>query len=168
MNQRKFSRLEFVMGVLSLLLNIVGLVLFFVSYTTGYYKFGEMNSPMILSFFLVGIGMEIFSLLAMVKWGDKMWTRFLTFAITALLVAGCDPSDRRPCRGNRKLYCYRLRFPVTAVRKPFITRWQLPGQCFWECSLMLRGAFAEFPRRLKLWKQPRIVEKSKLGDRIRK
>ena len=88
MNQRKFSRLEFVMGVLSLLLNIVGLVLFFVSYTTGYYKFGEMNSPMILSFFLVGIGMEIFSLLAMVKWGDKMWTRFLTFAITALLVAG--------------------------------------------------------------------------------
>lgn len=47
MNQRKFSRLEFVMGVLSLLLNIVGLVLFFVSYTTGYYKFGEMNSPMI-------------------------------------------------------------------------------------------------------------------------
>ena len=39
MNQRKFSRLEFVMGVLSLLLNIVGLVLFFVSYTTGYYKF---------------------------------------------------------------------------------------------------------------------------------
>lgn len=92
MNQRKFSRLEFVMGVLSLLLNIVGTVLFFVSYTTGYYKFGEMNSPMILSFFLVGIGMEIgmeiFSLLAMVKWGDKMWTRFLTFAITALLVAG--------------------------------------------------------------------------------
>ena len=60
MNQRKFSRLEFVMGVLSLLLNIVGLVLFFVSYTTGYYKFGEMNSPMILSFFLVGIGMESF------------------------------------------------------------------------------------------------------------
>ena len=52
MNQRKFSRLEFVMGVLSLLLNIVGTVLFFVSYTTGYYKFGEMNSPMILSFFL--------------------------------------------------------------------------------------------------------------------
>ena len=88
MNQRKFSRLECVMGVLSLLLNIVGTVLFFVSYTTGYYKFGEMNSPMILSFFLVGIGMEIFSLLAMVKWGDKMWTRFLTFAITALLVAG--------------------------------------------------------------------------------
>ena len=59
MNQRKFSRLEFVMGVLSLLLNIAGTVLFFVSYTTGYYKFGEMNSPMIL-----------------------------TFAITALLVAG--------------------------------------------------------------------------------
>ncbi|RHT03345.1 hypothetical protein DW904_02445 [Ruminococcus sp. AM42-11] len=50
MNQRKFSRLEFVMGVLSLLLNIVGTVLFFASYTTGYYKFGEMNSPMILPF----------------------------------------------------------------------------------------------------------------------
>ena len=110
MNQRKFSRLEFVMGVLSLLLNIVGLVLFFVSYTTGYYKFGEMNSPMILSFFLVGIGMEIFSLLALVKWGDKMWTRFLTFAITALLVAGAILLIGDRVEGNRKLYCYRLRF----------------------------------------------------------
>lgn len=54
MNQRKFSRLEFVMGVLSLLLNIVGTVLFFVSYTTGYYKFGEMNSPMIDPFLFPG------------------------------------------------------------------------------------------------------------------
>ena len=88
MNQRKFSKLEFAMEVLVLLLNVVGLVLFGVSYTTGYYTFGEMNSPMILSFFLVGIGMEIFSMIAMTKWGDKMWTRFLTFAVTALLVAG--------------------------------------------------------------------------------
>ena len=88
MNQRKFSKLEFAMEVLALLLNVVGLVLFGVSYTTGYYTFREMNSPMILSFFLVGIGMEIFSMIAMTKWGDKMWTRFLTFAVTALLVAG--------------------------------------------------------------------------------
>ena len=43
---------------------------------------------MILSFFLVGMGMELFSLVAMAKWGDKMWTRFLTFAVTALLAAG--------------------------------------------------------------------------------
>ena len=88
MNQRKFSKLEFAMEVLALLLNVVGLVLFGVSYTTGDYTFGEMISPMILSFFLVGIGMEIFSMIAMTKWGDKMWTRFLTFAVTALLVAG--------------------------------------------------------------------------------
>ena len=88
MNQRKFSKLEFAMEVLVLLLNVVGLVLVGVSYTTGYYTFGEMNSPMILSFFLVGIGMEIFSMIAMAKWGGKMWTRFLTFAVTALLVAG--------------------------------------------------------------------------------
>lgn len=88
MNQRKFSRLEFAMGVLALLLNVVGLVLFGASYTTGYYTFGEMNSLMILAFFLVGIGMEIFSLLAMVKWGNKMWTKFLTFAVTALMVGG--------------------------------------------------------------------------------
>nr|WP_294672661.1 hypothetical protein [uncultured Blautia sp.] len=88
MNQRKFSKLEFAMEVLALLLNVVGVVLFGVSYTTGYYTFREMNSPMILSFFLVGIGMEIFSMIAMTKWGDKMWTRFLTFAVTALLVAG--------------------------------------------------------------------------------
>lgn len=88
MNQKKFSKLEFAMEVLALLLNVAGLVLFGVSYTTGYYTFGEMNSLMILSFFLVGMGMELFSLVAMAKWGDKMWTRFLTFAVTALLAAG--------------------------------------------------------------------------------
>ena len=88
MNQRKFSKLEFAMEALALLLNVVGCVLFGVSYTTGYYTFGEMNSLMILAFFLVGIGMELFSLVAMAKWGDKMWTRFLTFAVTELLAAG--------------------------------------------------------------------------------
>ena len=47
-----------------------------------------MNSLMILSFFLVGMGVEIFTLIAMVKWGDKLWVRFLTYAITALMIAG--------------------------------------------------------------------------------
>lgn len=88
MNQRKFSKLEFAMEALALLLNVVGTVLFAVSYTTGYYTFGEMNSLMILSFFLVGMGVEIFALTAMVKWGDKLWVRFLTYAITALMIAG--------------------------------------------------------------------------------
>lgn len=88
MNQRKFSKLEFAMETLALLLNVVGTVLFAVSYTTGYYTFGEMNSLMILSFFLVGMGVEIFALIAMVKWGDKLWVRFLTYAITALMIAG--------------------------------------------------------------------------------
>lgn len=88
MNQRKFSKLEFAMEALALLLNVVGTVLFAVSYTTGYYTFGEMNSLMILSFFLVGMGVEIFTLIAMVKWGDKLWVRFLTYAITALMIAG--------------------------------------------------------------------------------
>lgn len=88
MNQRKFSKLEFAMEALALLLNVVGTVLFAVSYTTGYYTFGEMNSPMILSFFLVGMGVEIFALTAMVKWGDKLWVHFLTYAITALMIAG--------------------------------------------------------------------------------
>ena len=36
MNQRKFSKLEFAMEALALLLNVVGCVLFGVSYTTGY------------------------------------------------------------------------------------------------------------------------------------
>ena len=73
MNQKKFSKLEFAMEVLALLLNVAGLVFFGVSYTTGYYIFGEMNSLMILSFFLVGMGMELFSLVAMAKWGDNYW-----------------------------------------------------------------------------------------------
>ena len=121
MNQRKFSKLEFAMEVLVLLLNVVGLVLFGVSYTTGYYTFGEMNSPMILSFFLVGIGMEIFSMIAMAKWGGKMWTRFLTFAVTALLVAGASETA-----------LLQITIPVTAARKPSIIHWQRQEPCFWE------------------------------------
>ena len=130
MNQRKFSRLEFVMEFWLLLLNIVGLVSFFVITLQDITNSKEMNSPMILSFFLVGIGTKS-SASSAVKWGDKMSTRFLTFAITALLVAGAILliGDRVEGIGN----CI-----VTdddsghAARKQSITHWQLPEQCFWE------------------------------------
>lgn len=88
MERKRYSKREFVTGVLTVLCGTAGLVLFLLSYRTGYYSFGEMNSLMILMFFLVGIAMEIFTLIALKKWGGAFWVSFLTFAVTALFCAG--------------------------------------------------------------------------------
>ena len=110
MNQRKFSKLEFAMEVLVLLLNVVGLVLFGVSYTTGYYTFGEMNSPMILSFFLVGIGIGDFLHDCYGKMGRQNVDTFSHLRSDCIAGSWSNVADRRQSRGNRKLHCYRLRF----------------------------------------------------------
>lgn len=108
MNQKKFSKLEFAMEVLALLLNVAGLVLFGVSYTTGYYTFGEMNSLMILSFFLVGMGMELFSLGCHGKMGRQNVDTFSYLRSNCITGSRCNFVDRRQSRRNWKLCDHRL------------------------------------------------------------
>lgn len=67
--------------------SILGLVLFLLSYTTGYYMFGKMNSYMILLLLSVGMVLEIFSVYAVKKWQGMFWTKLLSFAGIALLSA---------------------------------------------------------------------------------
>lgn len=88
MRTKAFSKKETVMGIITILCAAAGLALFFFSYTTGYYVFGQMNSIMILMLAAAGILVEIFALLAGRKWGRRFWVLFLTFAVTALLTAG--------------------------------------------------------------------------------
>lgn len=73
--------------VIAAVFAIIGLVLFFCSFSTGYYIFGEMNSNMVLLLLAVGILVELFSAFALTKWKDKVWTKLLGFAAIALLAA---------------------------------------------------------------------------------
>ncbi len=84
----KISKQETVMGVLVLLCSAGGIGLFLSSYTTGYYVFGEMNSGLIFLLTASGMTVEIAALVIRKKWGSQFWTTYLTFAVTALLMAG--------------------------------------------------------------------------------
>ena len=87
---RLFSRENKAFSIRSsviLLLSIIGLTFFLLSYTTGYYAFGQMNSNIILvliSFSLIALGGSIFLNL---KYQNEPFISILTIAITVLLVA---------------------------------------------------------------------------------
>lgn len=83
----KFSKMETVLGFLIVVTGSIGLILFLLSYNTGYFIFGQMNSIMILAFILTGILAEVFTLYAIGKWGEYFWVRLLTFVVTALFSA---------------------------------------------------------------------------------
>ncbi|MBQ8093392.1 MAG: hypothetical protein IJ242_07445 [Clostridia bacterium] len=83
-NTKKKSGIHLASGVITLILSILGLGLFLMSFTTNYYTFGGMNSPMIL--FLI-CGAIVFGILSMVlvhKHPENYWLRFLSF-----IVIGC-------------------------------------------------------------------------------
>lgn len=86
--KKSSGKFELAAGVITIICGIAALVFFLASYRTGYYTFGQMNSLVILPFFLAGIAAEIFTLIALKKWGNQFWTQLLTFAVTALFCAG--------------------------------------------------------------------------------
>lgn len=64
-----------------------GLALFLLSFSTGYYLFGQLNSNMVLLLLAAGIFIEVFSVFAISRWKDMFWTKLLGFAGIALLTA---------------------------------------------------------------------------------
>ena len=79
--------LEFITGAVALVLTIAALVLFCLSYTTGYYIFGQMQSGIIATLLAGAIVVEIAALVVRQKFPTALWAKFLTFAVTALLAA---------------------------------------------------------------------------------
>lgn len=73
------------MGRVALILELLAVVLFFVSYTTGYYTFGEMNSIFVLVMLAVAIIVELISLIVSKKDDEKFWKKLLSFVVIALL-----------------------------------------------------------------------------------
>ncbi len=74
-------------GLITIALTILGAVLFFLSYTTGYYIFGQMNSPLITGLICAAIVAACASIAAMRKYPDKLWAKLITFFVTGFLAA---------------------------------------------------------------------------------
>ena len=72
-------------GVLVLALTILGIVLFALNFSTGYYTFGQMNSGLVLTTALAAAVIECLALFCLKKYETKLWPKLLTFAVTALL-----------------------------------------------------------------------------------
>lgn len=83
----KNAGMNMVTGLITIALTILGAVLFFLSYTTGYYTFGQMNSTVITVLICLALIAECASLIAMKKFPDKLWAKCVTFLVTGLLAA---------------------------------------------------------------------------------
>lgn len=69
------------------ILGIVGLVLFGMGFSTGYYVFGEMNSYLVLLLLSVGIVVELVGAIIKAKGMTGFWTLLFSYAGLALLTA---------------------------------------------------------------------------------
>ena len=78
---------ELITGVITLVLAAAAAVLFCLSYTTGYYIFGQMNSGLIALLLGAGVVVGVAAIVLRGKFADKFWPKLLTFAVTALLAA---------------------------------------------------------------------------------
>ncbi len=76
--------MEFVCGAVTLVLAAVALVLFGLSYTTGYYTFGQMQSGIIAALLGGGLVSGIAALVLRRRLPDKLWPKLITFAVTGL------------------------------------------------------------------------------------
>ena len=81
---KKLTRDSFC-GILVLALSILGIILFALGFSTGYYTFGQMNSSAVLVAAAAAIAVECIALFCLGKYEKALWPKFLTFVVTALL-----------------------------------------------------------------------------------
>ncbi len=76
-----------VTGCITLLFILLGGILFMLSYRTGYYTFGEMNSTRIAVLIAAAAVLVIANMVLERVLPKALWARFLTFGVTACLAA---------------------------------------------------------------------------------
>ncbi len=74
-------------GIITIALTLLGAVLYFMSHTTNYYIFGQMNSATITGLLICALLSEVAALVFVKKFPDALWAKCLTFLVTALLAA---------------------------------------------------------------------------------
>ena len=83
----KRNRTEMMTGIAALVLTVGAAVLFNLSYTTGYYTYGQLNSGLVTLLLAGALVFELAALILRGKFADKAWPKFITFGVTGTLVA---------------------------------------------------------------------------------
>ena len=85
-----------------MILTFMGLIMFLLSFTTGYYAFGKMHSVPILICLFAAVLMEGFGVYAREKWPEKEWPHVLMIITIVLLCWGIGMifMDRIEAVGN--------------------------------------------------------------------
>ena len=76
---------ETLTGIVVIALTVLGIILFALGFSTGYYTFGQMNSGPVLAAAIGAAVIECLALILMKKFRNAWWPKLLTFAVTALL-----------------------------------------------------------------------------------
>ena len=84
---KKKSGLHLTIGAITLVLGVLALVLFLLSFTTNYYTFGSLKSPLILTLILGGLVLTALSIWLHHKFPRNIWVRFVPFAVIACFAA---------------------------------------------------------------------------------
>ena len=86
-NKKNWNALEITSGIVALILIIAGTVLFAMSYTTGYYVFGEMQSTKIAILLGAAIVAEIVALTLRAMMPREFWPKLVAFVVIGCLAA---------------------------------------------------------------------------------
>ena len=82
--KKSFTR-ETLCGIITIALALLGIVLFALGFSTGYYTYGQMNSGWITAAVIGAIVIECAAIVCLAKFPKAWWPKLLTFAVTALL-----------------------------------------------------------------------------------
>ena len=82
--KKNFTR-ETVTGAIVIALSVLGIILFALGFSTGYYIYGQMNSTLITLCAIGAIVLECAAIFCLNKFSNAWWPKLLTFGVTALL-----------------------------------------------------------------------------------
>ncbi len=80
--KKNFTR-ETVTGAVVILLSVLGIILFALGFSTGYYTYGQMNSGWITAVIIAVIVIECAAIYCLNKFPKAWWPKLLTFLVTA-------------------------------------------------------------------------------------
>lgn len=86
MTEKKMRKIK--LDIMMMILTVVGLTLFLVSYTTKYYVFGQMHSVAILISLAGALAVEVIGLCARERYPQKEWPHILVVIMIVLLCCG--------------------------------------------------------------------------------
>lgn len=72
-------------GIIVIALSLLGILLFALGFSTGYYTFGQLNSIGVLCAAIAAVVVECAALFLLKKFDKQWWPKLLTFCVTALL-----------------------------------------------------------------------------------